>query len=77
MYGAENKIEYIYGNSIITRMWIVMFTNKNYEKALRVNLDKNLAEELEKIKSYYGIKADSDCIRFLIKEKSREIKSKK
>ena len=42
-------------------------------KVLKVELDHNLAKDFEKVRAYLGIKNDSEVIRFLIREKAREI----
>lgn len=56
-----------------------MNDNKNkirsYTKALRVNLNDELTEDFELIKNHYGMVSDSDMVRFLIKEKKRDIEN--
>ncbi len=42
-------------------------------KAIRVDLNEELAADFEDIKRYFGIMSDSDMIRFLIREKKKEI----
>jgi hypothetical protein len=51
-------------------------SEKNYERSLRVNMDKKVSSDLDFIKDYYGFQLDADCIRFLIKEKCRDLKEK-
>ena len=47
-------------------------TDKN-EKELRVSLDKDVFEKLEKIKDFHGIKNMTEIIRFLITKEFRSI----
>ena len=42
-------------------------------RALRIDLSDDLAHDLDDIKNYLGIQADSDMIRFLIREKKKAI----
>lgn len=42
---------------------------------LRVSLEKEFLEKIEKLKIYYGTKNTTELIRVLISEKYREIKS--
>lgn len=42
-------------------------------KALRVDLNEELEKDLNDIKRYHGIMSDSDMIRYLIREKKKEI----
>ncbi|MFW9875040.1 MAG: hypothetical protein ACFFG0_18195 [Candidatus Thorarchaeota archaeon] len=42
-------------------------------KAIRVDLSKELERDFEDIKKYFGINTDSDMIRYLIREKKKEI----
>ncbi|MFX0132026.1 MAG: hypothetical protein ACFFDN_00140 [Candidatus Hodarchaeota archaeon] len=42
-------------------------------KALRVDLNEELTRDLDDIKKYYGIMSDSDMIRYIIREKKKEI----
>jgi len=49
---------------------------KNIEKktnTIRVSLNEELTQDLGEIKRYYGINADTDMIRFLIRSKKKEI----
>ena len=49
---------------------------KNAEKktnTIRVSLNEELTRDLEEIKQYFGINADTDMIRFLIRSKKKEI----
>jgi len=43
------------------------------EKELRVSLDKEVFEKLEKIKEFHGIKSMTEIIRFLITKEFRRI----
>lgn len=38
-----------------------------------MDLDEELAADLEDIKRFFGIKSDSDMIRYLIREKKKKI----
>lgn len=52
--------------------------NKKLE--LRVHLEEEFQEKIKMVKNYYGIKNNTELIRFLITERYREItenKSKK
>jgi len=51
--------------------------DQGWEKALRVNLSKELTDFWEEIKKFYGPESDADMLRFLIKKEVREIKKKK
>ncbi len=42
-------------------------------KELRVSLEDDLLQKIEKLKDYYGIKNTTELIRLLITEKHREI----
>lgn len=42
-------------------------------KAIRVDLSNELEKDFEDIKRYFGINTDSDMIRYLIREKKKEI----
>jgi len=49
---------------------------KNADKktnTIRVSLNEELTRDLEEIKQYFGINADTDMIRFLIRAKKKEI----
>jgi len=50
-----------------------MSSKKEDEKELRTWLETNFFELLDDIKGYFGIKNTTEIIRFLIKEKHREI----
>jgi len=41
--------------------------------AIRVDLGRSLTKDLEDIKRYYGMVTDTEMIRFLIREKKKEI----
>lgn len=43
------------------------------EKELRIPLEVDFFKKLEKIKEYYGIKNNTEIIRFMIKDKYREL----
>lgn len=43
---------------------------------LRVSLDEEFLEKIEKLKLYYGIKNTTELIRVIITEKYREISNK-
>lgn len=40
---------------------------------IRVTLEEEFREKIEKMKNYYGIKNTTELIRFLISERYREI----
>jgi len=42
-------------------------------RILRVDLEPDLAEDLEKVRKHLGLRNESEVIRFLIREKAREI----
>lgn len=46
----------------------------NLMKEIRVVLEKDFDEKIEKIKKHYGVKNTTELIRILITEKFREIK---
>lgn len=48
---------------------------KSGEKELRISMEKHFFEKLEKIKEFYGIKNNTEIIRFMIIDKFREIES--
>ena len=43
------------------------------KKAIRVDLSEVLGKDFDDIKRYFGINADSDMVRYLIREKKKEI----
>ncbi|MFX0073515.1 MAG: hypothetical protein ACFFAO_20755 [Candidatus Hermodarchaeota archaeon] len=43
------------------------------EKELRISMDDSFFEKLDRIKDYYGIKNYTEIIRFMIKDKHREL----
>jgi len=43
------------------------------EKKVTVTFNPESLEDLDKVKKFYGIERTSDMVRFLVKEKSREI----
>ena len=43
-------------------------------RILRVDLDQELARDLETVKIHLGLKNDSEVIRYLIREKARELR---
>ena len=53
--------------------WKKRNMERKEKKALRVDLNNSLSKDLEDIKKYFGIMSDSDMIRFLIREKKKEI----
>lgn len=48
-------------------------SEKILEKELRISMEPEFFQKLEKIKDYYGIKNNTEIIRFMIKEKDREL----
>ena len=44
-----------------------------FEKELRIPMEKDFFQKLEAIKDYYGIKNNTEIIRFMIKDKFREL----
>lgn len=48
-------------------------SEKILEKELRISMEPEFFQKLEDIKDYYGIKNNTEIIRFMIKEKSREL----
>ena len=48
-------------------------SEKIVEKELRISMEDDFFQKLEKIKEYYGIKNNTEIIRFMIKSKYREI----
>ena len=47
------------------------------KKPIRVDLSQELAEDLEHIKEFLGLKNDSEAIRFCIREVHRAIKEER
>jgi len=43
------------------------------QRFIQVGLDPDLLKDLEKIRRHLGLRNDSEVIRFLIREKAREI----
>ena len=43
-------------------------------RILRVDLDPELAKDLETVRGHLGLKNDSEVIRYLIREKARELR---
>ncbi|MHA1659060.1 MAG: hypothetical protein ACTSUT_08070 [Promethearchaeota archaeon] len=43
------------------------------EKELRIAMEEEFFEKLEAIKDFYGIKNNTEIIRFMIKDKFREL----
>lgn len=50
-----------------------MVDKTNVANTLRVNLNAEVDEHLQKLKQFFGIQSDSDMIRFLINDKWHEI----
>jgi len=50
---------------------------KSFEKELRISMEDDFFEKLEVIKDFYGIKNNTEIIRFMIMDKYREIKKEK
>jgi hypothetical protein len=48
-------------------------SEKNLEKELRISMDDDFFQKLERIKNYFGIKNNTEMIRFMIKDKFREL----
>ena len=51
-------------------------TNPEIEKDLRISLTQTFFEKLDEIKEFYGIKNNTEIIRYLITIKHREIQEK-
>lgn len=50
---------------------------KSFEKELRISMGDDFFEKLEVIKDFYGIRNNTEIIRFMITDKYREIKKEK
>ena len=48
-------------------------SDKTIEKDLRISMEDVFFERLETIKTYYGIKNNTEIVRFMINEKYRDI----
>ena len=48
-------------------------TDLDSEKELRISMDVEFFERLEKIKDYYGIRNNTEIIRFMINDKYRQL----
>ena len=53
-----------------------MSTEKKEEKELRVLLESEMFDKIEKIKDYYGLKSLTESVRFMITKIERHIKKK-
>ena len=51
-------------------------SNPEIEKDLRISLTQTFFEKLDEVKEFYGIKNNTEIIRYLITIKHREIQEK-